>query len=168
LLLPDREGHVKASDIIALIALVVSIATAIYASWWKERAANVGADFYWLPHLAEILLPSGETVEVGYHLVLHNRGPHRASNVNVKFYRFDKASGRTEVVLAAIEPAELPLEVLDIGVKYPIPWALGETGTDFRKERRFDVEMEWSDGRCRRQKRRIALREGNIGNIGLP
>jgi hypothetical protein len=53
------------SDAIALLALVVSITTAIYA-WWRsrrgERTADVYAYFHWLQSRARVELPSGEVM----------------------------------------------------------------------------------------------------------
>lgn len=141
----------------------------MWRSWTGARKADVGAYLYWLPEYAHIVLPSGETVRVGYHLVLYNRGPHCATDVNVKVkvYVRGQGSGWQDVKLADIGFEELPLKALDSGARYPIPWALGESGTEFRKERRFEVELSWNDSRLRgRQVRPIPLRMGNIGSAG--
>lgn len=154
------------SNIIALAALVVSVVTAGVA--WRnsratERMADVSGYFHWLPSKASVLLPSGDTIYVGYHLVLANRGPHRAEQVDLKVYLRRRGSDRQEVVLADLESNELPLEVLDRGGRYPIPWALGN-GLEFLDERRFEVELTWMDGNGS-HKRRIPLRRGNIGIV---
>lgn len=153
---------------IAIAALVVSILTAAITGWRalaRARKADVSAYFNWLPAFAYIDLPSGDKVRVGYHLVLQNRGPHRARNVNVRVYAIGQGSDWQEALFTDIRPEELPLESLDSETRYPIPWALGEDGMEFRRERRFEVELAWKDSRLRRrQVRRIPLRKGNIGN----
>jgi hypothetical protein len=126
--------------------------------------ADVTAYFQWLLSKASVLLRSGDTISVGYHLVLANRGPHRAEKVNVKVYLSGQPVNRQEVVLADVVPGELPLEVLDSAGRYPIPWALGESGLEFVDERRFDVELKWVDANGS-QARRVPLRRGNIGSI---
>jgi hypothetical protein len=160
----SREGAMDTGDSIALAALVVSVATAGVAGWrsWSSgRRAEVGAYFRWLESRAWVRLPSGEVITVGYHLVLVNRGPRRAEQVDVEVYR-RRGSERQQTKLTDLQPGELPLDVLDPGGRYPIPWALGQDGLEFADDRRFEVEVTWRD-RAGKQSRCIPLRRGNIG-----
>jgi hypothetical protein len=160
----SREEVMDTSDRIALVALLVSIATAGIAgwrSWSNERRADVSAYFRWLESRAEVVLPSGKKVTVGYHLILANRGPRRAEQVHVEVYR-RRGSERQRAELTDLQPGELPLDVLDPGGRYPIPWALGEDGLRFADDRRFEVEVTWRDG-AGKESRCIPLRRGNIG-----
>jgi hypothetical protein len=150
------------SNWIALGALVVSAATAGYA--WHQgrtaaRRADVTAFLNWLPARAYINV-GGSEVSVGYHLVLWNRGPARARDVDVVVRSPGTAAG-ADLRLTDIRPDELPLSHLDAGARYPIPWALGADGLAMKDERRFVIHLSWTDSR--RQVVEIPVRRGNTG-----
>jgi hypothetical protein len=151
------------SDWIALAALLVSVATAGTALWQhrrSERRADVTAFLHWLPARAPIRVHENE-VTVGYHLVLWNRGPSRATEVDVAVLFVD--DGTTEhLPLTDVAEGEFPLAVLEAGARYPVPWALGEDGLARNDERRFVLALSWTDSR--RHSLRLPIRRGNVGS----
>lgn len=150
-----------ASDWIALAALTVSVTTAVYA--WRRglaaaRRADVTAFLNWLP--ARAYLKVGESdITVGYHLVLWNRGPARATNVSVSVHTAEHP--HKHVRLTDVRADEFPLSSLDPGARYPIPWALGEDGLESKDERRFLLKLTWSDSTDHAIE--IPIRRGNAG-----
>ena len=150
------------SDWIALAALLVSVATAVLTMSWRLvslRRADVTAFLHWLPARTYIETDGGE-VSVGYHLILWNRGPARAKRVNVKVQFMD--GDRPEALrLTDVREGELPLERLDPGARYPIPWALGADGLARAEERRFVLTLSWTDSTSRTL--RLPIRRGNVG-----
>src|SRR5690242_2115228 len=151
------------SDWIALAALVVSVGTAAATLWQRHRAqrrADVTAFLHWLPARAPIRIGDG-SVSVGYHLVLWNRGPARARDVDVSVLFV--ADGSEEVLpLTDTTPDEFPLTLLESGARYPVPWALGQDGLARADERRFVLLLSWRDSRSRTL--RIPIRRGNTGS----
>jgi hypothetical protein len=83
-----------------------------------ERKADVTVSFHWLTAMATVVLPGREPLRAAYHLVLANRGPASARQVDLKV---SDPSGRP-LSLLDVAPGEFPLEVLDDGSRYPIPW----------------------------------------------
>lgn len=151
------------SDWIALSALIVSVATAIFTLSWRWislRRADVTAFLHWLPARAYIQV-DGSEVSVGYHLIVWNRGPARARLVDVEVH-FNDGEKPEVLRLTDIADGEFPLEQLDPGARYPIPWALGEDGLARADERRFVLTLTWTDSRRRRL--RVPIRRGNVGS----
>jgi hypothetical protein len=150
------------SDWIALAALIISVGTAGVA-WWQrrvsQRRADVTAFLHWLPARAHILVDN-KSVFVGYHLVLWNRGPNRATEVNVKVHFVD-GHDEKQLALTDVAAGEFPLAQLEAGARYPIPWALGSDGLAFVEERRFVLTLSWTDSGDRSL--RIPVRRGNSG-----
>jgi hypothetical protein len=107
---------------IAALALVVSMATAIETYLYRRRqlhGAQVTAYFHWNQELSRVDLPNGETIRVGYNLVLWNQGPATARDVRVEV----RTPSGDAVQLAALEANEFPLRRLDAGGRYPIQFA---------------------------------------------
>jgi hypothetical protein len=151
------------SDWIALAALFVSVVTAGAALWQhrtSQRRADVTAFLHWLPARAHIRVNEDE-VTVGYHLVLWNRGPSRATDVNVAVL-FVENDNAEQLPLTDAGDGEFPLAVLEAGARYPIPWALGEDGLARKDERRFMLVLSWTDSR--QHTLRVPIRRGNVGS----
>lgn len=166
LLVPEQPGGVlDTSDVIAALALVVSVVTAglaFYQRWRDGRRAEVTAYFQWLDSLSRVPVGDEGFRQVGYHLVLWNRGPSAATCVAVKACGLRSSGEQVPVRLAALLPGEMPLSILDVDGRYPIPWLLDdEADLEFHKSRRFDVELTWRDRRGRR-KTTVPLRRGNV------
>lgn len=104
-----------------------------------ERRADVSVYFHWLSSRARVAIPGREDILVGYHLVVVNRGPAAAELVSLTI---KDAEGRS-LKLLGLDPNELPLSVLDVNGRYPIPFAY-EPFTP--AARRFEVSLTWSDG----------------------
>lgn len=147
---------------IAALALVVSMATAIETYLYRRRqlhGAQVTAYFHWNQELSRVDLPNGETIRVGYNLVLWNQGPATARDVRVEV----RTPSGDAVQLAALEANEFPLRRLDAGGRYPIQFA--PVSADFRSGdkrpvvRRFDVLLAWADGNGRHE-HVVPLRRG--------
>lgn len=143
---------------IALVSLAVSAVTFI-VSWRHqrshERAADVTVYFHWLVAYSKVRLKSGADRRAGYNLVLWNRGPSAATGVDITIYDNDRHL-RT---LADSPPEEFPLERLDSGARYPIPWVLDNDSQG--ESRRFTVDISWHDGNGT-QKHTLPLRRGQI------
>lgn len=104
-----------------------------------ERRADVSVYFHWLSSRARVAIPGREDVLAGYHLVLVNRGPAAAEQVSLTI---EDTDGRP-LKLLDLYPNELPLTVLDVNGRYPIPFVY-EPFTP--GARRFQVALTWSDG----------------------
>ena len=94
------------------MALVVSIATAASAYFHprrESRAANLTAYFYWNRELSRVDLPDGQSIGVGYNLVVWNQGPATAQDVRVEVL----APSGDAVELATVETGEFPLRRID-------------------------------------------------------
>jgi hypothetical protein len=104
---------------------------------------------------AKVLLADGEMRLAGYHLVLWNRGPAQARQVGLRAY---DASGEV-LDLLDIAPDEFPLDALDAGARYPIPWAIADIKVQNR--RRFSCTLEWTDPRGFRTTT-LPLRRGQV------
>lgn len=144
---------------IAGLALGVSIVTLVVQHLRQaalERRAEVSVYFHWLSSMARVAIPGREDVSVGYHLVILNRGPAAAERVSLTI---KDAEGRT-LKLLDLHPNELPLSVLDVNGRYPIPFVY-EPFT--RHARRFEVTLTWSDGDGQHT-RVIPLRRGQVPN----
>jgi hypothetical protein len=126
-------------------------------NWWhrvrRERAADVTVYFHWLVAYSKVRLENGEDREAGYNLVVWNQGPSAARNVAITIY--DPAGNKRTWLIA-----EFPLERLDPGARYPIPWVLDDDSQG--KYRRFKVDIIWRDGNGAR-KETLPLRRGQIG-----
>ena len=125
---------------IALAALLLSAATA-YATWrWRvvdRRAAALTAYFHRNSEMAQVYV-GGETLAVGYNLVVWNQGPGRAANVS---FGAVNVNG-DELRLLELQDGELPLSVLDPGARYPIPWLVEPR----ERGRHFRCRIDWTDG----------------------
>lgn len=151
------------SNWISLSALLVSLGTAGVAFWQRrvsQRRADVSAFLHWLPAKAHIRVGVDE-VSVGYHLVIWNRGPARASDLDVKVHFMD-GMAEEHLRLTDVADGEFPLAHLDPGARYPIPWALGDDGLARKDERRLVLSLSWNDSS--HHALRIPLRRGNVGS----
>lgn len=145
------------ASIFAGLAVVVSIFT-----WYEqrryqaaaERRAHVSVRFHWLTDHAEVALPGREPLHAGYHLVLDNRGPAAAHEVDIDV----KGSSGQMLTLLDVGEGEFPLQVLDADGQYPIPW-LYEPFT--RHARRFSATVRWTDGDGHHE-RTVPLRRGQV------
>src|SRR4051812_37528215 len=145
---------------IAGAALAVSAMSAIWQYVYRrghDRRAHVGVSFHWLSDHAKVVLPGREPIAAGYHLVLTNRGPAAARNVDVLVRDADDI----KLTLLDLQPEELPLSVLDAGGRYPIPWVI-EPFT--RHARRFSAALSWDDDDGH-QHRVVPLRRGQLPPI---
>jgi hypothetical protein len=119
-----------------------------------DRRADLTVSLHWLSVRAKVVVAGKGTYEAGYHAVLRNRGPASARDVDVKFA---DSAGRS-LTLLDLAPGELPLSVLDVGGRYPIPW-IYEPFT--RHQRRFEAVLSWTDDGGRHE-RTIPLRRGQL------
>jgi hypothetical protein len=148
--------------IVAAIALLVSVATAVEAYIHRRRetrTANVTAYFHWNRELSRVDLADGKSFGVGYNLVIWNQGPASAHEVTATVVTPDG----DDVDLATVEAEEFPLPRLDATGRYPIQFA--PTSSRFRSAdnrpvlRRFNVHLSWRDGNGHHQ-HMIPLRRG--------
>jgi hypothetical protein len=144
------------------LALVVSIATAASAYLHRRResrAANLTAYFHWNRELSRVDLPDGQSIGVGYNLVVWNQGPATAQDVRVEVL----APSGDAVELATVETGEFPLRRIDATGRYPIQFtpvsAQFRSGDKLQVVRRFDVRLTWVDGNGRHQ-HVVPLRRG--------
>ncbi len=145
------------SAVFAGLAVVVAIWT-----WYAqrrertaaERRARVTVSFHWLPVRAKVQVRDGRTLEAGYHIVLVNRGPAPARDVNL---RLSNSAGQ-ELELLDVAPDEMPLAVLDVDGRYPIPWLYEPFS---RHSRRFVATLSWTDSEGRHE-RMVPLRRGQV------
>ncbi|CUR54368.1 hypothetical protein [Nocardioides sp.] len=119
-----------------------------------DRAADVTVAFHWLRVRAHVTIPGRGEFQAGYHLVLTNRGPAAARNVDV---RLSDSDGHPLTLLDLV-PGELPLAVLDADGRYPIPWIYEPFS---RHARRFEAIVSWTDDAGPHQ-RRVPLRRGQL------
>jgi hypothetical protein len=143
--------------IIAALALALSILTWITQyrrQVTAERRADVTVFFHWLQSMAHVEIPGHEPVSAGYHLVLLNRGPAGAREVTLTLR---DAKGRN-LKLLDLDQSELPLSVLDVDGRYPIPFVYEPFS---RHARRFEATLTWTDGHGE-QKRVVPLRRGQL------
>ncbi len=119
-----------------------------------ERRADVTVRFHWLTALATVVVPGREPLQAGYHLVLENRGPASAHQVDLEV----RDAGGRQLTLLDLAPDEFPLPTFDAGGRYPIPW-LYEPFT--RHARRFVVTVRWDDG-AGHHERELPLRRGQL------
>ena len=144
---------------IAFLALCIAAGVAIDNYQHRRRRAqqaDVTVYFHWLSDLAPIELSSGEVIDTGYHLVLWNRGPAPAQNVDLEI--FDPKG--VPLRLLACDDDEFPIPLLESGVKYPIPWLVDAPAAAHRA-RRFHAKLTWTDDRGPRR-RVIPLRRGQV------
>ena len=132
----------------------------------ESRAANLTAYFYWNRELSRVDLPDGQSIGVGYNLVVWNQGPATAQDVRVEVL----APSGDAVELATVETGEFPLRRIDATGRYPIQFAPVSaqlrSGDKLPVIRRFDVRLTWVDGkltaparyRCAGAKRRSSPR----------
>jgi hypothetical protein len=147
------------ATVIALGSLAVSVVTLAASLWHQhryERAADVTVYFHWLVAYSQVKLKNGEDRRAGYNLVLWNRGPSAATNVDITIYG-PTGDRRT---LADSPQWEFPLARLDSGARYPIPWVLDDDSQG--ESRRFTVDVSWRDGNRRPKKHTLPLRRGQI------
>lgn len=145
------------STIFAGLAVLVSAGT-----WFAQRRhqsaaarrADVSVSFHWLTSRAKVVVPGREPFLAGYHLVLENRGPASATNVNL----VARSAEGAELELLDVGQGEFPLSRLDAGVRYPIPW-IYEPFT--RHARRFLVTVSWTDHEGAHE-REFPLRRGQV------
>jgi hypothetical protein len=143
--------------IIAGLALALSITTwalQYRRSATAERRADVTVFFHWLTSMARVEIPGHESVSAGYHLVISNRGPATAREVSLTLR---DAQART-LELLDLHPDELPLSVLDVSGRYPIPFVYEPFS---RHARRFEATLTWTDARGP-QSRIVPLRRGQV------
>ncbi len=95
-----------------------------------------------------------EPLRAGYHLVLTNRGPAAAHEVDIHV----RDSFGQKLILLDVGKDEFPLEILDADSQYPIPW-LYEPFT--RHARQFSATVRWTDGEGRHE-RTVPLRRGQV------
>jgi hypothetical protein len=129
------------STLFAGFAVLISLGTWLQQHLYRkaaEKRANVTVRFHWLTVQATVTPPGREPLRAGYHLVLTNRGPATAREVDLEV---KDAAGNT-LTLLDLQDGELPLPVLDAGAEYPIPW-LYEPFT--RHQRRFSATVRWTD-----------------------
>jgi hypothetical protein len=123
------------------------------------RTANVTAYFHWNRELSRVDLDGGETVRVGYNLVIWNQGPATAHEVTATV----RAPNGDDVDLSTVEENEFPLPRLDATGRYPIQFAPAlsqfRSGDQRRVVRRFNVHLSWRDGNGHHQ-HLIPLRRG--------
>lgn len=145
------------SPLFAGLAVAVSIYT-WHVQRSAERAANKRAHvtvyFHWLTARATVRLPDNSQVQARYHLVIHNRGPATAREVNVEVFDRDGQKLR----LLDLSKGELPLGLLDAGIRYPIPWIVEPFE---RHARRFRARLSWVDDEGPHE-RSIPLRRGQL------
>ncbi|BDZ57656.1 hypothetical protein [Barrientosiimonas endolithica] len=143
--------------VIAAAALALSLYTLVTQELRgrrAERRADMTVSFHWLTSRAYVELEGREPVMAGYHLVLSNRGPAAATDVDVTLR---DESGR-QLRLLDVERGELPLAEMAAGARYPIPWAY----EPFRQHsRRFEATLTWADGNGNQQ-RVVPLRRGQL------
>lgn len=120
----------------------------------SERRADVTVSFHWLTARATVSIPGREPLHAGYHLVLENRGPALATNVNLIARNVDGV----QLKLLDVATEEFPLPRLEATVRYPIPW-LYEPFT--RHARRFLVTVTWND-QAGSHARELPLRRGQV------
>lgn len=124
----------------SVIAVLISLAAA-YLSWrWRvedTRGAEVTIYFHRNTEKAQVVTPSGKTRLVGYNLVIWNRGPSVAKDIELSV--FDESGN--EIHLLDVADDEFPLDCLDPGTRYPIPWIISHAGT----RRRFRCSVTWWD-----------------------
>ena len=119
-----------------------------------QRRADVAVSFHWLTARAKVVIPGREPLCAGYHLILDNRGPALATDVNLVVQDADG----TQLTLLDIAPSEFPLSRLDAGVRYSIPW-LYEPFTPHA--RRFIFTVTWND-EAGPQEWELRLRRGQV------
>ncbi|WP_437028512.1 hypothetical protein [Streptomyces sp. enrichment culture] len=142
--------------VIALCALALSAVTAYVQHRTRKRetlAADVTAYFHRTSDFAKIKLPDGTIRQAGYHLVIWNHGPASAERVHLAV---KDVEGDT-VELADCPPDEFPLDRLDQGARYPVPWL--PLADAHRGARRFTVHLRWQDGNGT-QERLLPMRRG--------
>ena len=146
---------------------IASLALALSAGTWfaqyrrqamAERRADVTVFFHWLTEHAKVDLQRGEQLAAGYHLVLVNRGPATARSVSVSLTDAQDQA----LTLLDVGQDELPLPVLDPGVRYPIPWLYEPFQ---RHARRFEATLRWTDGDGEHE-RTVPLRRGQLPSDG--
>lgn len=129
-----------------------------YAQWRDRvaagRRARVTVSFHWLPVRAKVRVGDGTTLEAGYHLVLANLGPAPAHDVALRLWD----SSKRELKLLDLEPDELPLVLLDVDGRYPIPWLYEPFS---RHARRFTATVSWRDA-AGHHERAVPLRRGQL------
>lgn len=143
--------------VFAGLAVVVSGWT-WYVQWrdhlMAQRRARVTVAFHWLPVRAKVPVKDGHTLEAGYHIVLANHGPAPARDVVLEL----RDSVGRDLELLDLGADEMPLAVLDIDGRYPIPW-LYEPFT--RHARRFTAKVSWNDA-AGHHERTVPLRRGQL------
>ena len=142
---------------IAGLALVFSLATWLVQHRQRrsaERRADVTVFFHWLTSMARVVARDGRNLSAGYHLVLKNNGPAAARDVSITV----RDTQGQVLRLVDVDPGELPLAVLDVNGRYPIPF-LYEPFT--RHARRFEASVSWTDDDGHHE-RVIPLRRGQL------
>ncbi|MDQ2849754.1 MAG: hypothetical protein M3Y49_03300 [Actinomycetota bacterium] len=103
-----------------------------------ERQADVSVAFHWLSTRAHVTIPGHGDFDAGYHLVLTNKGPAAARDLDVQLTDSDDHP----LKLLDLVPGELPLVILDNDGRYPIPWIYEPFS---RHARRFEAMVSWTD-----------------------
>lgn len=139
--------------------LAVAVAAWTWYTQWRdrvttERRARVTVSFHWLAARAKVQVSGGRTLEAGYHIVLANDGPAPARDVQLKL--FDSSGQSLE--LLDLGPKELPLALLDVDGRYPIPWLYEPFS---RHARRFVANLSWDDA-AGHHERTVPLRRGQL------
>lgn len=149
------------SEVLSLLFAGLAVAVSIYTLYVQRSAegaankrAHVTVYFHWLTARATVLLSDESEVQAGYHLVIHNRGPAAAREVDVEVFDTDGQKLR----LLDLAKGELPLGLLDAGIRYPIPWIVEPFE---RHARRFQARVSWIDDEGPHE-RSIPLRRGQL------
>lgn len=140
------------SEVLSPLFAGLAVAVSVY-TWYVQRSAervankraHVTVYFHWLTARATVLLPDKSQVQAGYHLVIHNRGPATARAVDVEVFDTDGQKLR----LLDLSEGELPLSILDVGIKYPIPWIVepsNDTLDGFERECRGSMTRAPTSG----------------------
>lgn len=150
------------SNVIAGVALVVSVLTAVAALAARrrdQRTASLTAYFHWNQQLARTN-PKDPSVGAGYNLVIWNQGPASATDVELTVH-----TPEGELVeLATVEQGEFPLRRIDNAGRYPVQFAPASAehcNSDERIVRRFHVRLTWTDGNGR-HRHELPLRRGQV------
>ena len=145
------------STLFAGLAVFVSVGTWFAQRRYQsaaERRADVTVSFHWLTARATVVVPGRDPLHAGYHLVLENRGPALATNVNLVVRNVNGV----KLKLIDVDAGEFPIPRLEASVRYPIPW-LYEPFT--RHARRFLITVSWND-RTGSHTRELPLRRGQV------
>jgi hypothetical protein len=138
----------------AVLAVLVSVTTA-YLSWrWRmedTRKAELTLYFHRNSEKAQVVTTSGKVRQVGYNLVIWNRGPSVAKDIELSVFDEDGS----QLQLLDVAPDEFPLDCLDPGTRYPIPWVISHAA----HRRRFRCSVTWWDNRGQHH-RSLPLRRG--------